>query len=268
METLGCGKYLGQNAEQAILNGLLVTKSSYPEAFSSNWHQHEHMHMTFILKGGSREKRKKQEIECMPGMLLLYTQQETHQNLNYKPNSKNLHIEFGPSWLKSFDINASGFEGQCLLNDPRAKCGLLNALSELHQPDRQTGINLETTLLAAISTLGDARNMNDKPAWVKKIYELLHDEARTDWTLHELSCKAGVHPVTISKYFSKYFKINIGDYMRMIKIEQSLPLLSKMSIPLEEVALKSGFVNNAHYTRLFKKHTGITPSYYRTCVMR
>jgi AraC family transcriptional regulator len=222
--------------------------------------------MTLILKGGSKEKRKKREIECVPGMLLLYPKQETHKNLNYKNNSKNLHIEFDDSWFKKFDIDTSSFEGQCLINNPLLKCGLMNTIAELHTLDNQTGIALEATLLAAISVLTVAEDNNDKPEWVKKLYELLHDEAKTDWSLSELSYKINVHPVTISKYFPKYFKINIGDYIRMIKIEKSMPLLSKMSIPIEEVALKSGFVDNAHYTRVFKKHTGINPSYYRAFV--
>jgi AraC family transcriptional regulator len=266
METFTCGKYLGQNSEQVKLSGLLVTKSSYKEAFSSDWHKHENIYMTFILKGGSKEKRIKREIECMPGMLLLYSKQETHKNLNYKNNSKNLHIEFDDSWFKKFDIDTSNFEGQSLIKSPLVKCELLKTISEINTPDSQTEINLEATMLAAIYALPVAKHFRNKPEWVKKLYELLHDEIERDWTLHDLSQKINVHPVTISKYFPNYFKVNIGDYIRMIKIEKSLPLLSKMSIPIEEVALKSCFVDNAHYTRVFKKHTGITPSYYRTFV--
>lgn len=266
METFTSGKYLGQNSEQVKFDGFVVTKSSYKEALCSDWHQHENIYMTLILKGGSKEKRKKMEIDCSPGMLLSYSKQETHKNINYQRNSKNLHIEFADFWLKKFDITASNFVGQSQINNPLLKCQLINSIGELQSADKQTELNLETALLAAISVIPVARNNNDSPEWVEKLYQLLHDETEADWDLSKLSQKINVHPVTISKYFPKYFKVNIGDYIRMIKIEKSMPLLSKKSISLENVALQSGFVDNAHYTRMFKKYTGITPSGYRELV--
>jgi AraC family transcriptional regulator len=104
--------------------------------------------------------------------------------------------------------------------------------------------------------------------WITQLYELLHDEYNCNWSLASLSEKLKVHPVTISKYFPKYFQTNIGDYVRKIKTGRSLTDLSKKSIAIEDIAVKYGFVDNAHFTRVFKKHTGITPSQYRHFITR
>jgi AraC-like DNA-binding protein len=62
--------------------------------------------------------------------------------------------------------------------------------------------------------------------------------------------------------------MTIGDYIRKIKTVQSLGELAKKSIPVDTIALKHGFTDHAHFTRVFKKHTGLTPSAYRSLVTR
>ncbi len=62
MQVLSEGKYLGQNVTQLRKGGLIITKCNYMEGLSSNWHYHENSFFTFILKGGSIEKRKKKNF--------------------------------------------------------------------------------------------------------------------------------------------------------------------------------------------------------------
>lgn len=268
MQTLTQGHYSATNFTQVNLGGLIITKSCYTEAFTSDWHSHEHMQLTLVLKGGCREKRKLQEFDCTPGMLLLYPCFEPHINTSYARNSKNFHIGFEDSSFKKYGINTVGFEGQCLIKNPLIKCGLLNLIAELNVLDKQSEISLDTTLLAIISLLPANDDFNSMPNWVKELKELLHDEMKTDWSLNELSTKINIHPVTISKYFPKYFHSNIGDYIRKIKIEKTLPILLKKNIAINDIAINAGFVDNAHYTRVFKKHTGITPSRFREFIIR
>ncbi len=263
MQTFTPGKYLGENTQQVAFDGLFITRSSYTEAFSSGWHQHENAYLALVLKGGSIERRQHAAIECTPGMLLLYPSHEIHRNLHYQNNSKNLNVEFTASWLKKFGLDENGFGDHFRLHNPTLTCGLLRAMREMEAPDSQTAINLESALLAALTPLKYTYATANKPVWINQLHALLHDATNTNHSLHDLALLVDVHPVTISRQFPKHTGVNIGDYIRMIKIERSLSLLSRKSIPMEEIAAKSGFTDNAHFTRIFKKHTGITPSCYR-----
>ncbi len=262
MQVLSEGEYLGQNVTQLRKGGLIITKCNYMEGLSSNWHYHENSFFTFILKGGSIEKRKKEEFFCSPGMVLLYLPNEPHRNLNYKKNSRNFTIEIEDGWLNKFGLKEIP-KSLTIVNNPLVKNKILNILSELTEPDELSAITIETILLDSISILNSTKHEHRKPAWVYMLNNLLRDEFNFDGDLNQLSKILSIHPVTISKYFPKYFHSTIGDYIRKIKTEKSLSDLSKKSISLQEIASKYGFVDNAHYTKIFKKNTGLTPSQYR-----
>jgi len=136
-------------------------------------------------------------------------------------------------------------------------------MREVKEPDDQSDLCIEATVLGILSSLKYDKTENKRPSWITQLYELLHDECNRNWSLTSLSEKLKIHPVTISKYFPKYFQTTIGDYIRKIRTEKSLTDLCKKSVAIEDIAAKYGFVDNAHFTRIFKKHTGITPSQYR-----
>jgi AraC family transcriptional regulator len=263
MKTLTQGNYVGENRSQYKMPGLIFTRCFFPRAFNSEWHSHQNSHLTFCLKGGSVEKRKKEDILCYSGILLLYPAHQLHRNTDYVSNSESFSIEFETEWCKSFEIDNLENNTQNIIRDPLIKFEIIRLMKEVKVPDGQSALCIEATLLGILSSLRNDKDENQRPSWVKQLYELLHDEYNNNWSLTSLSEILKVHPVTISKYFPKYFRANIGDYIRKIRTEKALADLGKKSVAIEEIAVKYGFVDNAHFTRVFKKHTGITPSHYR-----
>ncbi len=63
----------------------------------------------------------------------------------------------------------------------------------------------------------------------------------------------GVHPVTISKYFPRYFSCTLGEYMRKLKIEKSLSLIKSPGNSLTNVAYACGFFDQSHFTAPSRK---------------
>ena len=266
MKNLSQGNYVGQNRSQYKIPGLIFTRCFFPKAFNSDWHSHENSHLTFCLKGGSIEKRKKENVLCSPGILLLYPAYEIHRNTDYVSNSESFSIEFENEWCKNFEIDNQESNRQNMIGNPLIKLEIIKLMREVKQPDDLSALCIETTVLGILSSLNDDKTENKRPSWITELYQLLHDEYNSNWSLASLSERLKIHPVTISKYFPKYFQSNIGDYIRKIKTEKSFADLSKKSIAIEEIAVKYGFVDNAHFTRVFKKLTGITPSQYRQMI--
>ncbi len=104
------------------------------------------------------------------------------------------------------------------------------------------------------------------PVWAKDLKEIIQDQIDTNLTLSlkEVSQSLNVHPTYLSREFSKYFDdLSFGDYIRKLRIEKAIQLLDDPDHTLAEIAYLTGFSDQSHFNRIFKKYTGKSPSEYR-----
>ena len=70
-----------------------------------------------------------------------------------------------------------------------------------------------------------------------------------------------------SRYFAKLFKEYTGKsysgYVNDIKMEFAKKLLLNTDFSIGEIARKTGYDDQGHFGRNFKKYTGMKPSAYR-----
>ena len=104
------------------------------------------------------------------------------------------------------------------------------------------------------------------PSWAKELKEIIQDQIDTNLSLSlkEISQSLHVHPTYLSREFSKYFDdLSFGDYIRKLRIEKAIQLLNESEHSLAEIAYLTGFSDQSHFNRIFKKTTGKNPSAFR-----
>lgn len=109
------------------------------------------------------------------------------------------------------------------------------------------------------------------PGWAKELKEVIQDQIDTNLSLSlkELSESLNVHPSYLSREFSKYFDdLSFGDYIRKLRIEKAIILLDDPNHTLSEIAYLTGFSDQSHFNRIFKKFTGKIPSEYRKSLLK
>jgi AraC family transcriptional regulator len=74
------------------------------------------------------------------------------------------------------------------------------------------------------------------PAWLDRVSEYLQEHWNETVSLDELSLIAGVHPVTVSTFFPKYFSGTLGAYMRKLKVDHALNLIKTSDASLTDIA--------------------------------
>ena len=70
-----------------------------------------------------------------------------------------------------------------------------------------------------------------------------------------------------SSYFSALFKkecgIGLQDYVTATRMDKAKELIQKSNLPLAEICYRIGYKDIKHFTKTFKKNTGLTPGEYR-----
>jgi AraC-like DNA-binding protein len=135
------------------------------------------------------------------------------------------------------------------------------------QQEKHTSSQMEQLLVNVYSKFLHAKTGKRKiPSWAKELKEIIQDQIDTNLSLSlkEISKGLKVHPSYLSREFSKYFEdLTFGDYIRKLRIEKAKSFLSDSTYTLSEIAYLTGFSDQSHFTRIFKKHTGRNPSAYR-----
>jgi AraC family transcriptional regulator len=268
MLMLESARYLGTNQSSVYSGGVYISLTKYQEEILpiDILHAHENPHLTLLLQGGTQEKWKNGLYERAAGDIVFYPAGEPHHNRNTISGSKNINIEFERSFLKNYDLNEQAIE-LSLHRRPKAKFLLLNAYRELTFSDCFNSESIHMLLLHLIQAPNRLSKKGSKnqpvPEWIIRIRECLQDRWNETVTLNELSRVAGVHPITISKFFPQYFSCTLGEYLRRIKTEKALILVKTSKLSLLEIAHQCGFSDQSHFIRVFKRMTGFLPKDFR-----
>jgi AraC family transcriptional regulator len=137
--------------------------------------------------------------------------------------------------------------------------------AELRASDRAAPLAAEAfalELLAAASRAGDGERAHGRPpAWLEPAAELLRSRERIG--LGAVADAVGVHPAHLARVFRAHHGMSVGEFARRTHVEWAATQLARTDSPLAVVAAEAGFADQSHFTRLFKKHVGITPARYR-----
>ncbi|MGL6232988.1 helix-turn-helix domain-containing protein [Aeromonas rivipollensis] len=238
-------------------------------------HSHAHFSIGAITGGHSHYLNQRSLQEVGPGSLVLMNPEEVHacNPIADQPWSY-LMFYLDTDWLRSqqeeaglgsefrpFDMTAS--------RDPLLYQGLQHLHHQLVQaPDplaREVACHLFSRQLLA--RLTPARWDDRPPQHLQRAAELMQDDSASPLSLSQLSAVAGLTPSHFVRAFSQHYGMTPHAYLLDRRIRHARTLL-KQGQPLAEVALASGFADQAYFQRQFKRRVAATPGQYRTQLAR
>ena len=147
---------------------------------------------------------------------------------------------------------------------------LAAALTAEARAGTPTGLTFVDSLTAALSLqLAQQAGVADRreeptrgglaPAVRRRVLELMDARADRHLSLDDLAREAGLSPA----HFARAFKESVGraphQHLIALRLERARRLLESPAAALSDVAARAGFADQAHFTRLFKRHFGVTP---------
>ena len=82
-------------------------------------------------------------------------------------------------------------------------------------------------------------------------------------TKAELGAMLYLNPDYLAKLFKKETGIALNDYIAQVRVNAAKALLRDESVPLLDIALRTGFDYYSYFSTTFKKAVGLSPSDYR-----
>ncbi|XWW46628.1 chromate resistance protein [Fibrella sp. USSR17] len=136
------------------------------------------------------------------------------------------------------------------------------------QHEKHTQNPAESSLIEVMATYLASQKKARKrtPAWISELEALIQDHIDTNLniSLKGISEAVKMNPTYLSREFASYFdNLTFGEYIRKLRIEKAIQLLNESDHSLLDIAYLTGFSDQSHFTRVFKKIVGKSPLAYR-----
>ena len=229
-------------------------------------HSHENAFFCMALQGFCTEIYRSKMRTYEPSFMSFLPVGETHSLKFYETGVRSFSIEIKLPLLERVR--------ECSLNiDESVHCrgGQLTLLykkayNEFCQMDDVAPLAIEGLVLEMLAEVSRRRVNKDykqPPQWLKTVTEIIHDQFSEGLTLDGIAESAGIHPVYLSRVFRRHYRCTIGDYIRRLRVESASHQILTTKVSLLEIAMTAGFSDQSHFSRIFKRQMGISPTEYR-----
>lgn len=141
---------------------------------------------------------------------------------------------------------------------------------EFNYSDTDVGTHLNSVLLEIFAFLlvdlpdtfaGESASVMEKR--VKTALEFIYKNYSKKKCIYMLAEEENVSERYISHLFRKYSDASPQQHLIRVRIEEAKRLLRTTGLPVGRVAESVGYDDGMQFARIFKKHTGLTPTEYR-----
>jgi len=267
MDETNLAQPYGQVVRRHEDSALIMSESLYQPATIINTHSHNLAYFCFLLRGSYSEKYGNHSRECKRSTVVFHPPNESHSTRFSKEGARLFRFEIKPGLFDRIRDCSS------TLHQPAEFDGGLPAqlaaklYREFGRTDAASGLVIEGLALemaAYIARRDAGKRIKRRPLWLAQASDFIHQQFHTSLSLVSVAQAAGVHPLHLARVFRQFENCTVGEYIRKVRIDYAAQQLSETTTPLANIALASGFCDQAHFSKTFRCLTGMTPSQYRS----
>jgi AraC family transcriptional regulator len=247
------------------IGGFLLLEAWFPPGELLPRHTHDRASVAIMLDGSFDLEVPGRVHHCPPTATFVEPPGEVHANRMGPRGARVVVIQPDPTaieLLRPFEqmldhVTHRHHGGLAVLAERLAR--------ELRRADDLVPLAAEAITLELLVSLArlDRDERRGPPPWLLRAQEVLHARFAEPLRAADLAHEAEVHPAHLAREFRRHFRMSLGSYVRRLRLDWAARALARSDVPLAELALAAGFADQSHFTRAFKRYTGVTPNVYR-----
>lgn len=139
---------------------------------------------------------------------------------------------------------------------------------DTHWPCRSRSLLLEMLILVArLSDMSNQQENSQSGATIVQVGEMisyLQSNVGEKIAIHDVATAFRVNRTTLNRQFREATGLSVIDYLIRYRVHLASTLLRDTLLPVSEIMQRTGFSDYTHFWRMFRKHTGVAPSQYRS----
>jgi AraC family transcriptional regulator len=258
------GAFYGQVRRRCAFGELTFVESSYAPGLRVPKHSHLRQYFYLVLEGACTEAYENSVRSVGPLTLVFHPAEGTHEDHWLHTGGRCFSVEFAHAgmareYARSLDSAAYIRSGDSVWLATRLYKEF-QGMDEL-SPLAMEGLTLE--ILAVVARGAAACPERNSPHWLMNARELLHDRFTERLALDDIAAAVGINAVHLCRAFRQQYGCTLGDYVRNLRVDFAVRRLLTSQQSLAEIALSAGFADQSHFTKTFRRCTGVTPGAFR-----
>lgn len=238
-------------------------------------HRHDRPYFCFVVRGHYRERAVTGEASCTRNTVVFHPGRVTHEDRFGDVGGDCFNVECETSWLRDRDSGLESLSAPIYFRDDYTTWLTRRLQHEARTTAGHADLaidGLTRALVAAVARRAfnapDGLDQADGPEWMREAVAMARRDYAHGIGLSEIARRIGIHPRHLARTFRERMGCTLGEFLRRRRVEVACRLLSESSDSLSRIAFRTGFADQSHLTRTFKRYVGSTPSEYRTSSRR
>ena len=263
---LAPGQFLSTKLASRAVAGLLLAETAHPPDSRLPTHSHERACLCLILGGHVTETRERRRTTYEPSTLVYYPPGDCHANRFHERGGRSFMLELGDGWLERLGACSASIDEPRYFTTGDAPRLALRLYRERRMEDTASPLVVEGLVLELMG-LASRRRVDDRgPDRLDRAKDFLHAHFAEPVGLMDTAAAAGMHPVFLAREFRRRVGRSVGEYVRELRVEFARAELAASEATVAEIATAAGFFDQSHFSRTFKRATGVTPAEYRRLI--
>jgi AraC family transcriptional regulator, transcriptional activator of pobA len=268
VRTMPLGEYSGTTIQRLRIQNLLLTENKFPSNLSIEDHSHAYPHFTIMLDGGFTETYEGQQFVCERGDVLIVPEGQPHTDVIDPKGAHSLSIEISRSLVKFLTAESDLLARPYIIRSTNLKSPILNLKKLFLKTENPSPFELHSAAMHVILGVSrairkDRHQATAKPPWLAEVMQILKADLTRTPSLAELAKAVHVSPSHLSRTFRQCTDLTVREYKRSVRLVQAAKALETSTDSIAIIAAETGFYDQAHLCRDFKRAYGVTPSTYR-----